>query len=88
LRSACYHLISLGRWWQVDLLIRDVPEEVVATLDAEARRLGLSRSDYLRRALTQVSERSGTAVSVDDLARFAQTFADLGDRDVMDQAWR
>jgi predicted nucleic acid-binding protein len=34
-----------------DILIRDVPEHVVAALDARARRLGLSRSEYIRRQL-------------------------------------
>jgi hypothetical protein len=32
--------------------------------------------------------RPGSAVSVQDLARFAETFADLADPDVMSQAWR
>jgi hypothetical protein len=36
-----------------DVLIRDVPEEVVAVLDAHAARLGLSRTEYLRRRLAQ-----------------------------------
>ena len=36
-----------------DVLIRDVPEAVVAALDARASRLGLSRSEYLRRRLAQ-----------------------------------
>jgi hypothetical protein len=31
-----------------DVLIRDVPEKVVAALDAHATRLGLSRSEYVR----------------------------------------
>jgi hypothetical protein len=72
----------------MDLLIRDVPEEVVAALDAEAGRLGLSRSEFLRRALTQASARQASVVAVEDLVRFADTFADLADPDVMDQAWR
>jgi hypothetical protein len=71
----------------MDLLIRDVPEEVVAALDAEAGRLGLSRSEFLRRALTQTSARQGS-VEVEDLVRFADTFADLAEPDVRDQAWR
>jgi predicted nucleic acid-binding protein len=32
-----------------DLLIRDVPDDIVAAIDADAGRLGLSRSEYLRR---------------------------------------
>jgi hypothetical protein len=36
-----------------DMLIRDVPDEVVAAVDARASRLGLSRSEYVRRRLAQ-----------------------------------
>jgi plasmid stability protein len=72
----------------MNLLIRDVPDEVVAALDAEAERLGLSRSEYLRRMLTQASAGGGRTVTVDDLARFADTFAGLADPELMDQAWR
>jgi len=72
----------------VNLLIRDMPEEVVAALDAEAERVGLSRSEFLRRILTQASAKSGRSVSVAELAQFEETFSDLADPDVMDQAWR
>jgi len=70
-----------------DLLIRDVPDSVVAAIDAGASRLGLSRSEYLRRALAQAVLPAGGAVRVDDLARFGDMFADLADPDVMRQAW-
>lgn len=72
----------------MNLLIRDMPEEVVAALDAEAERVGLSRSEFLRRILTQASAKSGRSVSVAELAQFEETFSDLADPDVMDQAWR
>jgi plasmid stability protein len=32
-----------------DVLVRDVPDDVIAAVDARATRLGLSRSEYLRR---------------------------------------
>lgn len=32
-----------------DILIRDMPDEVLAAIDAKAKRVGLSRSAYLRR---------------------------------------
>jgi len=35
----------------VDVLVRDVPDDVVRALDARAGRLRLSRSEYLRRRL-------------------------------------
>jgi len=71
-----------------DVLIRDVPDDVIAALDAHAERLGLSRSEYVRRRLAQDAAVSGSAVSVQDLARFAEVFGDLADPDVMSQAWR
>lgn len=69
-----------------DLLIRDVPDDVVAAIDANAGRLGLSRTEYLRRTLTQAAHRPAV-VTVDQLRRFGSTFADLTDEDLMRQAW-
>jgi len=71
-----------------DMLIRDVPDEVVAAVDARASRLGLSRSEYVRRRLAQDAVSAGAAVTTQDLARFTEVFSDLGDPDVMSQAWR
>ena len=71
-----------------DVLIRDVPDDVIAALDAHAGRLGLSRSEYVRRRLAQDAGRPGSPVSVQDLARFTEVFGDLADPDVMSQAWR
>ena len=68
-----------------DVLIRDIPDHVLAAIDVTARRLGLSRSEYLRRRLTALSGEG--PVSTDDLDRFAETFHDLADRDVMRRAW-
>ncbi len=71
-----------------DVLIRDVPDDVIAALDAHAGRLGLSRSEYVRRRLAQDAVTEGSAVTVEDLARFADTFGDLADPDVMSRAWK
>ena len=57
------------------MLIRDVPDDVVAAVDAHAGRLGLSRSEYVRRRLAQDAAVPGSAVTVQDLARFAEVFA-------------
>jgi plasmid stability protein len=70
-----------------DVLVRDVPDDVVAALDARASRLGLSRNEYLRRRLAQEAARNPQAVTVEDLAAFADTFADLTDAEVMKAAW-
>jgi plasmid stability protein len=79
-----YHLEVI----MTDLLIRDVPDEVVAAVDARASRLGLSRSEYVRRRLAQDAAATGTAVSGLDLAWFGEVFTDLGDPTVMSQAWQ
>ena len=71
-----------------DMLIRDVPDDVIAAVDAHARRLGLSRTEYVRRRLTQDAAAQGSAVGVQDLLRFTETFTDLADPEVMTQAWR
>ena len=71
-----------------DILIRDVPEDVIAAIDMKAKRLGLSRTEYLRRTLTRERDVAPDEVSVADLAAFAARFADLADPDVMDRAWR
>jgi plasmid stability protein len=71
-----------------DMLIRDVPDEVIAAVDARASRLGLSRSEYVRRRLAQDAASVGATVTTQDLARFAEVFGDLDDPDVMSQAWR
>ncbi len=71
-----------------DMLIRDVPDDVVAAVDARASRLGLSRSEYVRRRLAQDAASVGAVVNTEDLDRFSELFGDLSDPDVMSQAWR
>jgi hypothetical protein len=73
---------------RTDVPIRDVPDEVIAALNAHAGRLGLSRSEYVRRRLAQDATTPGSPVSAGDLSRFADTFADLADPGVMSQAWK
>jgi len=70
-----------------DVLIRDVPDNVIAAVDAHAERLGLSRTEYLRRRLAQDAATAVATVTVADLERFGVLFADLGNPDVMAKAW-
>ena len=70
-----------------DVLVRDVPDDVIAAVDARAARLGLSRSEYLRRRLAQEATTASQRVTVADLNAFATTFADLADDEVMKGAW-
>lgn len=71
-----------------DILIRDVPDDVVAAIDAGAQRLGLSRTEYLRRALTRERDRNVTVVTPAHLVAFGEAVSDLDDPDVMGSAWR
>lgn len=71
-----------------DILIRDVPDEVIAAVDARAARLGLSRGEYVRRRLAQDAAATESPVTVTDLADFASTFRELTDADVMSRAWQ
>ncbi len=70
-----------------NLLILADPEEVLAGNAANAKRLGHSRVEYLRRALARERTLIGQHVGVEDLARFSEAFADLADPDIMRRAW-
>lgn len=70
-----------------DVLIRGVPDDVVSALEAKAKRLGLSRTEFLRRQMVRMASTSDQTVTLDSLQRFADTFADLGDPEIMRRAW-
>lgn len=70
-----------------DLLIRNVEESDVRGLDALAARLGISRSELLRREVTKLARRDLVKVTRADFERAAVLAADLMDEDVMRQAW-
>jgi hypothetical protein len=70
-----------------DILIRDVPDGVLVAIDVKAKRLGLSRTAYLRRALERERLESSGPVTVDTLERLASLTADLDDPGVMSDAW-
>jgi hypothetical protein len=71
-----------------DVLIRDVPDGVVAAIEAKAKRLGLSRTEYLRRQMVRVATTSDEPVTVEALRSFGATFTDLADPEVMSRAWQ
>ena len=70
-----------------DILIRGVPAEVLAAIDAKAKRVGLSRTEYLRRALERERVPEAAAVTVEQLRRVASLAQDLDDPEVMSGAW-
>jgi hypothetical protein len=69
-----------------NILVRDLTEEELERLDARARILGLSRSEYVRRRLRQ--DPGVRAITRADLERFAEAHADLAEESVMARAWR
>jgi len=71
-----------------DVLIRNVPEEDLRRIDAKAARLGLSRSEYLKRQIAQ--DAAGEArkpLTIDALKRFSELAADMFDEDFERRAW-
>lgn len=71
-----------------DIVIRDVPDHVVAAIELKAQRVGLSLPEYLRRTLVRESIDDMQHVTAADLALFADAFRDLDDPEVMGRAWR
>ena len=66
---------------------RDVQEDVLAAIDARARRMALPRTEYIRRTSSRERGAAAPAATVEDLAEFANTFADLTHADVVRRAW-
>lgn len=90
LAAVLHSLISSdieGGATMTDILIRDIPDAVIAAIDARAKRVGLSRSEYLRRTLERERVGGSGPVTVDHLERVASLAADLDDPDVMSGAW-
>jgi plasmid stability protein len=71
-----------------DLLIRDVPAELVTALDAKAVSLGLSRVEFLRRTISREVAVSTESVTEEHLAALVQLLPDLGDEEIMGGAWK
>ena len=70
-----------------DVLIRNFSAADLELLDKQARRLGLSRSEFLRRQLHQEARRVATRVTRVDLVHFSDLVPDLADEAVMTDAW-
>ena len=70
-----------------DIVISDVPDEVIAALDERAKRLGLSRTAYLRRMLDRERYQPSGPVTVDHLARISLLTDDLDDPSVTFHGW-
>lgn len=68
-----------------DILVRDLPEETLAAINAAATKEGLSRAEWIRRTLE--AHVGIQHVRVEDLQGFAELASDLNDPAVMAGAW-
>jgi len=71
-----------------EILIRGIPDDVLAVLDQLAARMGLSSTEYICRRLIQDARAARISVTPEDWSRFTDTYRDLGDPAVMDHAWK
>jgi len=71
-----------------DLLVRDIPDEVLRNIDERARAAGLSRQELLRRRLVADFAAPAKPTTPADLQRSAAAFTDLLDDQVMGGAWQ
>lgn len=69
-----------------DILVRGVPEDDVRAIDEAASRAGLSRNQFLRRALHNLG-RPQSAVTIMDFAWLAEVAADIESPDFEQRAW-
>ena len=72
----------------VDVLIRDIPADVIDRIDSAAQGAGQTRAEYLRHHIGGLATVGETAVTLADLDRFASHFSDRRDEDVLRDAWR
>jgi hypothetical protein len=70
-----------------DVLIRNFPADDLTLLDEQAARMGISRTEYLRRHLHREARRTAGSVTVGDLRSVAELLPDLADDTIMSDAW-
>ena len=71
-----------------DLLIRNLSLDVLNDLDKNAAALGISRVEYVRRMLIQISVSSNESVTEQHLTNLITLLPDLTSDEIMDGAWR
>lgn len=70
-----------------DVLIRGLSVKDLELLDAHARRMGLSRTQYIKQQLHSEARRQASTVTTADLLSLSELLPDLADPDVMRDAW-
>ena len=71
-----------------EILIRGIPDDVLAVMDQLAARMGLSRTEFIRRRLIQDARAARMSVTPEDWNRFTDSYRDLSESAVMDHAWK
>ena len=72
-----------------DILVRGLNPDVLAKIDDEASRRGLSRNQFLIEFIQRpYVEEDRPRVTVADFERLARVAADLADPEIMAEAWR
>ena len=69
-----------------DILVRGVPESDVRAIDDAASRAGLSRNQFLQRAIHQLGS-PGPSATLMDFAWLAEVAADIESPDFEERAW-
>lgn len=71
-----------------DVLIRDVPDDILREIDDAAKRRGESRAEYLRREMHRIARHpAARPAAAEDYERSIAAMADIGDPEVMGTAW-
>ena len=74
-----------------DILVRDVPDAIVAELDAAATRAGVSRVEYIRRALAaevnRITREAQAPLTRNDWQQLTALTSELGNDEIMREAW-
>ena len=71
-----------------DLLIRDLSIDVLTALEKKAASLGLSRVEYVRRALLQEAGLVSDSCTENHLVGLLTLLPDLADKEIMKSAWQ
>lgn len=71
-----------------DLLIRNVEGDDIRAIDELAARMGISRTELLRREVRNLARRGREPMRRRDLDDSAALFSDVLDDEIMERAWR
>jgi hypothetical protein len=73
-----------------DLVIPDLPDEVISAIDKKAKALGLTRVEYARRLVSEQDETDDSdlpELTIEDMRRYAELIQDLKNPEIMRKAW-